>query len=239
MPNAVKLALWPRRPPPFIFIRPFRPWPAASTAGELGKISNILYHVGQYLPDWHPYEHVRDFYVSNPATGGAREIVSFELTWLMEALGFPRRVVGMARKTIAIEGAEGIDDTYNALLDYGDYMLNLCVDVVSRTATRRMVVNGDGKQLRWDWDENCVCLFDPAAKVWEKIPYTMGEAAQGYNANIGESMYIEETRAFLVAAQGGTPFVNTLERDHQVLKTLFAIEQADRESRFVPLDFAG
>jgi len=207
--------------------------------GKLGKISNILYHSGQYLPDWHTYEHVREYYVSNPATGGGREIVPFELTWLVEVLGFPKRVAGMFRKTIEIEGAEGIDDTYNALLDYGDFMLNLCVDVVSRAATRRMVINGEAKQLRWDWDENAIKIFDPATNAWETIPYSMGKAQEGYNANIGENMYIDEVACFLKAVRGEAPFVNTMERDHQVLKTLFAIEQADRESRFVPLDFAG
>ena len=47
---------------------------------KYGKITNLVYHSGQYLPDWHTYESVSDFYVSNPITGGCREIVPFELT---------------------------------------------------------------------------------------------------------------------------------------------------------------
>ena len=50
-------------------------------SGSLGRVANFSYHSGQYLPDWHPWEKVADFYVSNPETGGAREIVPFELTW--------------------------------------------------------------------------------------------------------------------------------------------------------------
>ena len=38
--------------------------------GDLGIISNFLYHSGQYLPDWHTYEDVSEFYVSNKNTGG-------------------------------------------------------------------------------------------------------------------------------------------------------------------------
>src|SRR6185312_8899531 len=48
---------------------------------RLGKISNVMLHSGQYLPDWHTYEAVSDYYVSDRATGGAREIVPFEMTW--------------------------------------------------------------------------------------------------------------------------------------------------------------
>ena len=126
---------------------------------ELGEISNILLHSGQYLPDWHNYESVSDYYVSNPATGGGREIVPFELTWITQIFGFPKRVCGNYRKTINIKGAESIDDTYNCLLDYDDYLAVITVDVVSRHATRRLMINGDKKQLIWDWDLNCIKLF--------------------------------------------------------------------------------
>ena len=32
---------------------------------QIGNITNILYHSGQFLPDWHSYEDVSEFYVSN------------------------------------------------------------------------------------------------------------------------------------------------------------------------------
>ena len=111
----------------------------------LGVISNVIFHSGQYLPDWHTYEKVSEYYVSNPLTGGAREIVPFELSWLTRMFGFPRKVCGFKRKIIEIKGAETIDDTYNFLFDYKDFLANITVDVVSRFATRRLVINGDQK----------------------------------------------------------------------------------------------
>lgn len=202
-------------------------------SGELGKISNIIHHSGQYLPDWHTYEAVSDFYVSNPATGGGREIVPFELSWFTKIFGFPKRVCGNFRKTISIPGADRIDDTYNVLLDYGDFLASLTVDVVSRHATRRLMINGDQKQLVWDWDENCVRLFNPQKGEWEQISYDMGEAATGYNTNIGEQMYIEEMRNFVDAITGERPFINTLENDYRILQLLYAIEESDRSGSYV------
>lgn len=204
-------------------------------SGELGKLSNITYHSGQYLPDWHTYEAVSDYYVSRRATGGAREIVPFELSWMTQLLGFPRRVGGNFRKTIDIKGAEAIDDTYNCLLDYGDFLVSLTVDVVSRYATRRLLINGDKKQLYWSWDEGFIKVYDPAADKWTQLPYEMKTAATGYNANIGENMYIEEIRAFIAAVAGKQAFVNSMANDHKVLKLLYAIEEADKSSRFVEL----
>lgn len=202
-------------------------------SGGLGKISNVILHSGQYLPDWHAYENVSDYYVSNPATGGGREIVPFELTWLTGVFGFPKRVCGNFRKTITIKGAESIDDTYNFLLDYENFLASVTVDVVSRRAVRRLLINGEKKQLLWDWDFNYVKIFDPEIPGWEDLPYEMGDAAPGYNANIGENMYIDEIRNFIEAIEANRPFVNTMDNDHRVLKLLYAIEESDKTSRVV------
>lgn len=202
-------------------------------SGELGKLSNIVLHSGQYLPDWHTYESVRDYYVSNPATGGGREIVPFELTWMTKVFGFPNRVCGNFRKTIDIEGADTIDDTYNFLMDYGNYLASVTVDVVSRNATRRLLINGDKKQLVWDWDFNCIKVFEPEKNSWEERKYKMKSAETGYNANIGENMYIEELRCFIEAIEGKHPYISTMEGDHKVLKLLYAIEESDRTSKYV------
>lgn len=204
-------------------------------SGRLGRLSNVMLHSGQYLPDWHTYEKVSEYYVSVPETGGAREIVPFEMTWFTELFGFPKRVAANFRKTIEIEGAERIDDTYNCLLDYGAFLASVTVDVVSRHATRRLVINGAAGQLVWSWDDAVIRVFDGASGQWQEQPYEMEASAPGYNKNIGENMYIEEIRAFLEAVAGKAPFPNTLADDHRVLKLLYSLETADRQGRFVEL----
>jgi len=194
---------------------------------ELGVVSNFLYHSGQYLPDWHTYEHVRDYYVSNKATGGGREIVPFELTWITLILGLPQRVVGLYKKTIEIEGAPDIEDTYNILLDYKSMIFNLSVDVVSRYATRRLVINGQKKQLYWNWDDNVIRIYNPETNLWSDISYEIISAQSGYNKNITEQMYIDEMSAFLGAFDDHSKYPNSLEHDLKVLNLLYAAENSD------------
>lgn len=205
-------------------------------SGSLGMISNIIFHSGQYLPDWHTYENVSDYYVSNPATGGAREIVPFELTWITHLLGFPKRVCGNVRKTINIEGAERIDDTYNFLLDYETFLATVTIDVVSRSATRRLLINGDRKQLIWDWNQKDIQIYDPVNGQWHTHEYQMINAETGYNPNIGENMYIDELQAFISAIEEKVPFVNTMENDHNMLKLLYAVERADKTKQYVEFE---
>ncbi|MFT3886294.1 MAG: Gfo/Idh/MocA family oxidoreductase [Flavobacteriales bacterium] len=195
-------------------------------SGDLGHVSSVQHHVGNYLPDWHPYEAVSDFYVSRKDTGGAREIVPFELTWLTHLFGFPERVCGVHRKTIDIPGAPDIDDTYNAILDNGVFAINLLVDVVARHPMRRLFVNCSEGSILWDWDDGHVRLFRAATGKWEEVPYTMSPASAGYNKNISDDMYIEEMRAFLQGIARPGSYVNDLDNDIRVLGLLHTIERA-------------
>src|SRR3972149_695441 len=54
---------------------------------KIGKPLAVLYHSGQYLPDWHPWEDYRKFYVSKRETGACREMVPFEIGWLQPIFG--------------------------------------------------------------------------------------------------------------------------------------------------------
>lgn len=199
----------------------------------LGTVSNIIYHMGGYLPDWHTYEKVSEFYVSKKETGGAREIVPFELTWMTKLFGFPKQLVATVKKTIEIEGAPEIDDTYNSILDYGTFTMVLTVDVVTRHAARRLVINGSLRQLEWDWNSNCVKVYHHDRNEWEVFTYETIAAAGGYNKNITEQMYIDEMHAFLNGIKNPASYVNTLEGDHKVLKLLYLMEQSYTEKKFV------
>jgi predicted dehydrogenase len=187
-----------------------------------GKVCNFSYHCGQYLPDWHPWEQVSDYYVSNPATGGAREIVPFELTWMVDAFGWPEQVQGLKMRTADV-GAP-IDDTYAALLRFDGFVGSLVVDVVARQAVRKLTLNFEQASLAWDWDSGVV-------RVWEADPGRLVELHQprssahaGYHQNIGEAMYIAEVDAFLAAAQGRGTFPHSLQDDIRVLGLLEQIE---------------
>jgi predicted dehydrogenase len=192
--------------------------------GDLGKLSNWLYHSGQYLPDWHPYEKVSDYYVSRKDTSGGREIVPFELSWLCRVFDFPEKVSSTFGKTIDFEGGENVDDTYNLLMKYKGFFGVLTVDVVSRYATRRMTINGQDGQLRWDWENAYVEVFKAGSEKWTKIEFEKGEAHKGYNPNIAEGMYVNEVKSFLNAVDGEALYPTDLTYDWNVLKLLYKAE---------------
>lgn len=198
----------------------------------IGKVNCISYHSGQYLPDWHTYENVKDFYVSNKETGGAREIVPFELTWITKIFGFPTSVRGIVKKTIDIEGADLIDDTYVGIFDFENFILTLTIDVTSRIATRKLLINGSNGQLLWDWNNDFIDIYTPE-KGWQKVKFKMLAAEEGYNKNITEQMYIDEISCFISGIEDNHKYINDLGNDWAVLKLLYALEESSNNKKII------
>lgn len=195
-------------------------------AGKYGKICNFTYHSGQYLPDWHPWENVNDFYVSNRITGGAREIVPYELTWLVDVMGYPNEVKGYFRKTASI-GCD-IEDSYVCSLDYGDMIGSLLVDVVGRNALRNLVINFENAQLQWRCDADLLEVYEAETGNWKVIEVGKDMIhEEGYSKNINENMYIDEINAFLQGIQNRQMYPNTIDKDIKVLELLEQVENSD------------
>jgi len=193
-------------------------------SGQYGKVTNFSYHSGQFLPDWHPWENVRDFYVSNPQTGAGREIVPFELTWIIDVMGWPVDAKGVYGRTLDV-GAD-IDDTYAFLLDYSMFFGSVIVDVAARVATRNLILNLERAQLLWNWDDGALKLYEADTMRWITFFQPESPVAAGYNKNIIENMYIEEISAFIKGIDHPDFFPNTLHDDLQILQILNKIEKS-------------
>lgn len=193
--------------------------------GKYGKVTNFSYHSGQYLPDWHPWENVSDFYVSNRETGGGREIVPFELTWIVDTIGWPIDVKGVFEKTI--DFGSNIEDSYAFILKYKGMVGSVVVDVAARYATRSLIINMELGQIQWRWDEACFNLYEVASNRWIKYCQPDISAATGYNKNIGEEMYIEEIRSFISGINVHSLYPNSIDDDIKVLEILNKIEKSD------------
>lgn len=194
-------------------------------SGEFGKVCNFSYHSGQYLPDWHPWENVKDFYVSSRETGGAREIVPYELTWITDIFGFPEDIKGYFRQT----GKTGcnIEDSYASSMSYGGMVGNLLVDVVSRYPARNLIINFEEGQVQWRWDTRQLEVYQAQTGKHRFIKQDEQKHENGYSAMIGEDMYIEEIAAFLAGIEDRANYPNSLEKDMKVLKLLRRIEDTD------------
>ena len=196
--------------------------------GVIGKVLNFNYQTGQYLPDWHPWENIKEFYVSNPDTGGCREIVPFELTWLNDIFGNPKPLACVRRKLTDIPA--DIEDIYHCLLEYPNNVLgNLTVEVISRPkATRNMVIIGTDGKIVFDGDTNMLKYINVDMNEWKIISFDRGTIEKGYINP--EEPYIDEMRDFIKAVKNvkngrSNSYPNSLEDDYKVLQILYKLEE--------------
>ena len=193
-------------------------------SGVLGKIYNVTYQTGQYLPDWHPWESIRDYYVSERESGGCREIVPFELTWINGIFGVPEPIHCYRSKVSAFEA--DIDDIYHILLRYPQNIhLNMTVEVLSRpVASREMRIIGSEGRLIFDGELSNVRFITTSSNKWENIDVS---EIDNFSGSINpEGPYVRELTDFISSIRTRNPskFPNDLDLDSQVLRILSQLD---------------
>lgn len=190
--------------------------------GEIGKIEAFCHHMGQYLPDWHPWEDYRNFYVAKHETSACREMVPFELSWIqwvigekiLDARGFSGKVSDLDIET---------DDAYVAALKGEHGVLGtLLVDVVAREPVRDFRVLGSEGVIEWELTKHEVRLKKPTEK-WQIIKLAKGKKVHGSKTTT-EEMYEAEMKDFLDAISGKIVFPYTFAEDQHNLALLKKIE---------------
>lgn len=158
---------------------------------------NYRYHVGQYLPDWHPWEHYRDFFVGDKRTNGCREILAIDMPWIIYIFGKIKKINVMKDKISSLN----IDypDNFFILLEHVNGNKGvLLVDVVSRKAVRDLLVYSENLYLTWDGTPDGIQKYDIVNKTTINIKsYNIIEKDNRYSPTIIENAYLDELKVFI------------------------------------------
>jgi predicted dehydrogenase len=193
-------------------------------AGAIGRVLAVTQHTGQYLPDWHPWEDYRHFYVAKRETGAAREIVPFELIWMTYLFGPIASLSGDVTKVSDLD--VDIDDYYAALLRFqSGVRANLVVEVVSRAAVRTARIIGSEGTLVWDWNAKLVREYRASDQQWHDFPEPPPVRGPGGDW-VAENMYIEEMRHYVGAITGELTYPYSVREDLGILNLLETIESS-------------
>ena len=190
----------------------------------IGEPLYINYQVGQYLPDWHPWESINDYYVSNRATGGAREIVAFELVWLSKLFG-SLTPVSCQKGNLKSRIEADIDSYYHCSFksDSG-ICLNLTIEVLARPqALRMLTLVGSEGAIIWDHTTKTVRHFSSASES-KTILLHAGTAAPGYVNP--EEPYIDELRCAIdqLKFPNKLIFPHNVKADVEILELIVQID---------------
>lgn len=189
------------------------------------KCYSYTYHVGQYLPDWHPWENYKDFFVADKKTNACREILAIELPWIVKTFGEIEHIKSVRTKATKLD--IDYDDSYMILLQHKSGTIgSLCIDVVSCEPIRSLKIVAENLYLSWDGDEDSFFEKSGSKEELKKISlYDEIDHLEGYNKTIIENEYANELIQFFDELQKKADSIYNFEDD---LKTLSIIDEVEK-----------
>jgi len=194
-----------------------------------GKILTVYHHFGHYLPNWHPWEDYRKFYVSKKETGAAREVVPFELIWMTYLFSGIKSVYGQVNKISKLE--TNIDDIYEILIEFKNGIhCVLIIDVISSPAfSETKIITEKGTIL---CDHNLGLIKQNYGLKWVSKKLKMGKIAKGYKGNTGsETLYEEELNTFFDYILKKKKYPFSFNDELKILKVLDSIENSNKKGK--------
>jgi predicted dehydrogenase len=188
----------------------------------IGRILWTRAEVGQYLPDWRPWQDYRQSYTARRELGGGIILdASHEIDYLLWFFGEPVEVLCMASTVSQL--AVNVEDSASLLLRFASGShADLHLDFVQRIPTRSCKLVGEEGTAIWeDGDAVNVRVLRPTKEA-EIFRYDFDD----------NEMYVAELKEFLNCIESGRSPLVTAEVAAQVLEwALAARANAERTIR--------
>ncbi len=143
--------------------------------GAIGRVLSVRAEVGEYLPNFHPYEDYRRMYASRRELGGGVTLSQIhELDYLIALFGPPRRAFAMGGKVSSLE--VDVDDLTSGVIEFrgprhGRVIAELHQDFFQRPTSRRCAVVGEAGRLEWSLSERWLRRWDASGALVEQDDY--------------------------------------------------------------------
>lgn len=188
------------------------------------SVLSYTYHVGQYLPDWHPWESYTDYFVGDVRTNGCREIMAIDFPWLYKTFGKIVDIHVKKGKKTTLETT--YPDSYLLLVEHETGVQGtITIDVVSRKAVRNFELYGEDLYLTWNGSPQGLKVFDFSRKQEHQVQlYKQVDKQEGYAAFVIENAYKNEIIAFFNQIEKNQQPEYTFSDDKYVLSLIDAIE---------------
>mgnify|MGYP001174702440 CR=1 FL=1 len=191
---------------------------------KIGSPHYINYHVGLYLPDWHPWEK-KGHYVWDKSSNGCKELIPFELTWLHKIFGEIKFLNSVNLKLSKMR-INFSDISRFSVLFSKKTLGDITIEILSRPrTTRELTIVGSEGKIVLSGEQGLIKFSNIKNKHFKKFTINTGKVVKGYENS--EKPYINEIKTFI--KQINYPrkkiFPNNLSDDIRMLKLMEKIQR--------------
>lgn len=162
-------------------------------SGIIGKVLSLRGEFSEYLPDWHPYEDYRSFYMADKSQGGGSIL---DQSHIMDLIHY---LFGGFDTVYALNGnlsnLEVRSDDYSELVVKmkNGIVASIHTDMFGRDHKKELEIKGEKGNIFWSSTENIVTHYDPETKAKQ----VFRKFSPDFNQN-----YIAEMNHFIACCEG-------------------------------------
>jgi predicted dehydrogenase len=199
-------------------------------SGKLGNLLAVRATIGEYLPNWHPYEDYRQMYASRADLGGGVILSQIhELDYLYSLFGIPARVYALGGKWSNLE--IDVEDTASTLMECSiggrPLPVHLHQDYLQSPPSRSCEVIGDRGRAIMDLHALAVTVFtrgNPAPDV---------HRYEGFERN---QLFLDQVKHYMECVQSRTRPIVDVRDGLQSLRMAIAAKRSIATGQ--PVDLA-
>jgi len=191
------------------------------SARRWGPVQYIRAQVGQYLPDWRPWQDYRKSYTARKSLGGGILLdASHEIDLALHLAGPAKSVFCAAGRLSALK--IDVEDTAELTLRFrGGAMGSVHLDMIRRAYDRTCQILCRDGVVEWSYQDGTVREYRARTKAWTTHAFTKD----------GNEMYLAEMRAFLAVARGARAGGASAQDGLAALRIVEAAKRSERSGR--------
>ncbi len=188
----------------------------------IGKILYFRGEFSEYLPDWHPYEDYRTFYMASKEQGGGSILDQCHIMDLSHHLiGKFASVIAINKK---ISNLEIKADDFSELIVHhkNGVISSIHTDIFGRLHKKGIEIKGESGNIIWDFYKNEVTIYtskDKKVEIFNKFSSDFNEC------------YIEELKTFIDTFKENRNSIIPLEHGIDTMKLILASERSEKSKK--------
>jgi predicted dehydrogenase len=215
--------------PPVLLDYTWRWWPPLQRFRELlaakavGEVRFAQFVMSAHLADWHPYEPLADFFMSDASLGGGALLD--ESHWIDLAawlFGMPKDVMADVDRISDLQITA--DDNVDMLLRYASGLrVQIHLDLYGRPHQKTIRCLGEAGSLLWSEHPNRVAIARDAEGAWEEENFSCGR----------NDMFMGVAQEFLRVLAGEAHMTCTLADGLRAMRLIEAVRRSTADGRRV------